>query len=174
MIRRILALALAALLLGAVQAASQPTAQTVIRTALHEGPHADAHALADLPRATAVTISERRGGWYHVLLANGQSGWVPMTSLRFASAGAGGAGSWDKTAYSLFESGRSGASGTTASTGVRGLNTGDIADATPDLAAVDELAQWSVSRVQAQAFAGALPLHSQEVPYLQPTKETQP
>lgn len=173
MMRRFLISLLAVFLLGAVQTAFHPVAETLIQTALRAEPHTDAHALATVPNTTAVAVSERRGGWYHIQLPSGQSGWVPMTNIRFGSAAPATGSGWDQTAYSLFESGRTGASGTTASTGVRGLNTGDIANASPDPQAVDQVAQWAVSTEQAKDFAHGHSLRSHKVPYLEPAKGAQ-
>src|SRR5579871_6121814 len=133
-------LSLAALLLalGAVHAAASSTAQTVVAGNIVSGPHSDASVVTAVPNGTAVTVLERQGGWYHVKTAEGQDGWLPMTSIRYDASSGGTATSGTDWA-SLFNSGRSGSGGTTASTGVRGLNTGDIANAKPDPAAVASL-----------------------------------
>ena len=150
------------LALGVVQADSGGTAQTVVAGNLNDGPYSDANVIGSVPVNTNLTIIARQGGWYHVRLATGQSGWVPMTNLRLNSAGSGSgtsapAKSSSSGFFSLFESGRSGASGTTATTGVRGLNTGDIANAKPDPAAVTELAKWTAKPADAKEFAEQLP-----------------
>jgi len=145
------------LVLGAVHAAAVSTAQTVVAGNLNSSPNSDASVVAAVPNATAVTVIRRQGGWYHVRLASGQEGWLPMTSIRYNSSGKGSVvpgTDWS----SLFQSGRSGSSGATATTGVRGLNTGDIANATPDPQAVVDLDQWQSKPGQAKDFAAALPL----------------
>ena len=155
--RRWLGLCVILLVLGAVHAAAVSTAQTVVAGNLNSGPYSDASVVAAVPNATAVTVIERQGGWYHVKLASGQDGWLPMTSIRYNSSGGGSAApgtDWS----SLFQSGRSGSSGTTATTGVRGLNTGDIANATPNPQAVVLLDKWQARPNQAKNFAAALPL----------------
>ena len=43
-------------------------------------------SLARVPVNTNLTIIARQGGWYHVRLAQGQDGWLPMTSLRLNGA----------------------------------------------------------------------------------------
>jgi len=152
-------LSLAALLLalGAVHAASSSTAQTVVAGNLVSGPHSDASVVAAVPNGAAVTVVERQGGWYHVRTAAGQDGWLPMTSIRYDSSSNGAAApgtDW----VSLFNSGRSGSGGGTASTGVRGLNTGDIANAKPDPAAVAALDKWAAKPADAKDFAKDVPL----------------
>ena len=167
------------LVLGVVQADSGSAATTVVTANLHDGPYSDASTLASVPANTGVTIIERQGGWYHVKLASGQDGWLPMTSLQLGSGGTGSSATsanasnssgW-KSWFSLFESGRSGASGTTATTGVRGLNTGDIANAVPNPGAVTELEQWAAKPPEATQFAQQLPLTSTKVDYLPKVKQ---
>ena len=166
------------LVLGVVQADSGSAATTVVTANLNDGPYSDANTLQSVPANTGVTILERQGGWYHVRLAGGQDGWLPMTSLTLGSGGgsssttsanANNSSGW-KSWFSLFESGRSGASGTTATTGVRGLNTGDIANAVPNPAAVTELEQWAQKPQDATDFAQKLPLKAVKVDYLPKAK----
>jgi uncharacterized protein YgiM (DUF1202 family) len=144
------------LILGAVHAAAVSTAQTVVAGNITSSPNSDAKVVAAVPNATGVSIIERQGGWYHVRLASGQDGWLPMTSIRYNSGATGTAQSTDWS--SLFQSGRSGAAGSTATTGVRGLNTGDIANAKPDEKAVAELDKWKAKPNEAKNYAAALPL----------------
>ncbi|HEX6549321.1 MAG TPA: SH3 domain-containing protein [Gammaproteobacteria bacterium] len=153
------------LVLGGVHAAATSNAQTVANVNLNDGPYSDAHTVAAVPPNTGVTILERRGGWYRVRLASGKDGWIPMTSLRFGSTNSAGS-SWNASDFNLFESGRAGGSGTTATTGVRGLNTGDIANARPDPQAVNELDGWTATPNQARQFAKQLSLRAQKIPYL--------
>ena len=154
---RWLSLAVLLLAFGAVHAAASSTAQTVVAGNLVAGPHSDASVVSAVPNGAAVTVIERQGGWYHVRTAAGQDGWLPMTSLRY-DASSGGAAAPGTDWASLFNSGRSGSGGTTASTGVRGLNTGDIANAKPDVAAVASLENWAAKPAEAKDFAAAIPL----------------
>jgi len=156
------------LVLGALHAAAVSTAQTVVSGNITSGPASDASVVAAVPNATAVSIIERQGGWYHVRLASGQDGWLPMTSIRFNSGTTGTTQSTDWS--SLFQSGRSGASGSTATTGVRGLNTGDIANAKPDIKAVESLDKWQAKSKEAKEFAAAVPLKSNDKGYLPEVK----
>jgi len=156
------------LVLGAVHAAAGSDASTIVDSNLNSGPYSDASVVVAVPNGSAVSVIERQGGWYHVRLASGQDGWLPMTSIRYnggSSAAAGGT-NWS----SLFESGRSGAGGATASTGVRGLNTGDIANAVPDPAAVNELDKWAAKPPEARQFAGQLPAKATSADYLPEVK----
>jgi uncharacterized protein YgiM (DUF1202 family) len=159
-----------------VHAASQSTAQTILQTPLNSGPYSDATAIATLPAGANITIIERQGGWYHVRMDSGRDGWLQMTSIRMNSTGSGSSGSsWGfGWLSSLFESGRSGATGVTATTGVRGLNTGDIANAKPDPNATNEITAWSATPQQAREFAHQLDLKPEQVPYLPQVKGGQP
>ena len=145
------------LALGALHAAATSTAQTVVAGNLVSGPHSDASVVTAVPNGAAVTVIERQGGWYHVRTTAGQEGWLPMTSIRYDGTSSGAAAPGTDWA-SLFNSGRSGSGGSTASTGVRGLNTGDIANAKPDTAAVAKLDDWAVKPAQAKDFAADVPL----------------
>jgi hypothetical protein len=165
--KRALLIAVTLLVLGTVQADSGTSAMTVAAAKLNDGPYSDANTLSTVPVNTGLTILARQGGWYHVRLGSGQMGWVPMTNLRLNAAGGGGsnapASAGGSSFFSLFESGRSGAGGTTATTGVRGLNTGDIANAQPDPAAVALLDQWIQKPDAAKSYAAALPLTAVKV-----------
>ena len=162
----------------AVHAASQSGAQTILQTPLNNAPYTDAAAVAQLPAGTNLTILERQGGWYHVRLDNGQDGWLQMTSIRMNGSGStssGGSSGWGfGWLASLFESGRSGATGVTATTGVRGLNSGDIANAKPDPQATRDIYAWSATPQQARQFAQQLGLKSEQVPYLPQVNGSQP
>ncbi|MDE2346627.1 MAG: SH3 domain-containing protein [Gammaproteobacteria bacterium] len=161
----------------AAHAASQSGAQTILQTPLNNAPYSDAAPVAQLPAGTNLTILERQGGWYHVRLDNGQDGWLQMTSIRMngggntSNSGSGWGFGW---LASLFESGRSGATGVTATTGVRGLNSGDIANAKPDPQATNEISAWAATPQQARQFAQQLGLKSEQVSYLPQTSGAQP
>ncbi len=154
------------LVLGGVHAAASTNAQTVAAGNLVSGPFSDAGSVAPVASGTAVTVIERKGGWYHVRLGTGQDGWLPMASIRYDSSGAAAAGGGGSDWAALLQSGRSGSGGSSATTGVRGLNTGDIENAVPDPAAVTALDDWAAKPGQAKRFAEQLPAAAQKVDYL--------
>ncbi|MFI4921341.1 MAG: SH3 domain-containing protein [Gammaproteobacteria bacterium] len=158
-------LLLTLLALGAM-AAGRPDAYTVSATPLTTGPFTDAAPVSTLAAHTSVSVLLRKGGWYQVSLDSGQSGWLRMTALKFTSVAGEARNSVLVGLLGLFESGRSGANGTTSSTGVRGLNTGDIAAAKPDTAAVDGLKDWATTPDEARQYSAALPLRPYTVSYL--------
>lgn len=155
----------ALLALGAV-AAEKPDAYTVATTPLTTGPFTDAAPVTTLAAHTNVSVLLRKGGWYQVNLDSGQSGWLRMTAVKFTSVTGQARNSVLVGLLSLFESGRSGANGTTSSTGIRGLNTGDIAHAVPDTAAVDSLKPWVATPDEARQYSAALPLRPYSVKYV--------
>ena len=165
--RRLLAMAAVSLLaLGGVHAAASSNATTVAAGNLTSGPFSDASVVAPVATGAAITVIERKGGWYHVKLGTGQDGWLPMASIRYDSSGAAATGGGGSDWAALLQSGRSGSGGSSATTGVRGLNTGDIENAVPDPAAVTELDDWAMKPGQAKRFAQQLPAEAQKVDYL--------
>jgi hypothetical protein len=164
--RKAVLLLLVSLLALAVTAADRPDAYTIVDTPLAQGPFSDAAHVAELPVHTSVSVETRKGGWYQVNLATGQSGWLRMTTLEFTGTLGRVRNSALTAMLGLFESGRSGASGATATTGVRGLNTGDIANATPDTAAVDGLKAWAATPDDARQYSAQLPLKPHAVDYV--------
>jgi hypothetical protein len=161
--------ALGALVLPlAVVAAVSSKAQTVQITAVNTAPYSDASQVARLPVNTALTLVERKGGWYRVRLGNGQQGWIPMTSIKLAEGSqAPVQGGWNTGALSgLFQSGRASTTDATATTGVRGLNEGTIKNAKPDPQAVQGLAKYAATPAAARTYAAQLKLKSEQVAYL--------
>gem|GEM_PF-1603579 len=162
----------AAVLVTAVWAGTSTRAHTVVATALDDAPATDAKAVANLSANTDLDVTSRTGGWYNVRTATGQTGWLVMTSIKFAHNPAGD--TWGTSWYSLFESGRMGAAGSTATAGVRGLNTGTIEDATPAPAAVSAIGAYAADTDKAASFAQALHLSAVKVDYLGDDMEQQP
>lgn len=164
--RRSLAILLTLLALAAAPAAERSDAYTIIPTPLTANPFSDATPVAALPVHTDLTVLARKGGWYQVSLPSGQNGWLRMTALEFNRSPPATRSSALAGVLSLFESGRSGAGGGTAATGLRGLNTGDIAAAKPDTDAVDGLKAWAATPDIARQYSAALPLRPYSVEYV--------
>ncbi|MGH8369637.1 MAG: SH3 domain-containing protein [Gammaproteobacteria bacterium] len=167
-IQRWLIALLSLLLPLAVTAAASSKAQTIQITSMNSAPYSDAQAVTQLPVNTSVTLVERKGGWYHVMLGNGQQGWVPMTSLRLGEGSeAPSKSGWSYGALTgMFQSGRSSTTDATASTGVRGLNEGTIQNAVPDPKAVLALTQFAATPEAARSYAAKLKLKTEQVAYL--------
>jgi len=154
------------LVLAAVPAAERSDAYTVVETPLNADAFSDAPKVTSVPAHTDLDVLARKGGWYQVSLATGQTGWLRMTAIEFDRPAAKTRSSMVAGILSLFESGRNGAGGATAATGLRGLNTGDIANAKPDTAAVDRLAAWAAKPDDARQYSAALPLVPHSVDYV--------
>lgn len=159
---------LALLLPFAVTASAGSPAQTIQATALNAEPYSDARAVQQLPDKTHLTLMERKGGWYHVRLANGQRGWVRMISVRLGEGSeAPAGGGWSLGGVNaLFQSGRANTTTAATTTGVRGLNEGTIQNAVPDPQAVLALAQFAATPDAARQYAAQLKLKPEQVTYL--------
>jgi len=145
-------LALAAGLSQAAQA--QESAVTRRAVELREAPADQARPLASLPAQAAVTrTAERQGPWVQVRTAQGATGWLHLFDIGPAAAPAegGGAGGALRGVTSLFGSGRSTQTGGTA--GIRGLDAQDLANATPNPAAVTQMEGLRQGEGEARAFA---------------------
>ena len=138
----------AGLLLALPAAALAADAGTLGRAdALREKPFADAKVVQSLAAGTRVDIVARNGGWYQVK-AGTRSGWVRMLSVR-RSAAAGN----DIAGLASVASGRAGTGTVSTTTGVRGLDSEDLATATFNEAQVAKAEGYRVSRSDAQALA---------------------
>lgn len=158
----------AVLSLAAAQAWAQQ-GYTIREVELKQEPFTDAATLATLPEKTSVTITKRQGGWMQITSTPG-NGWIRMLSVRLgepggtASTSSSSGGSWFASLFSL---GRSSSSGAAVTTGVRGLDKQQITNATPNLAEVQKMQAFTVSKDQAQQFAGGDPrLGTQKIDYL--------
>lgn len=141
--------ALLALLLALPALAGGADPGTVSRAdSLREKPFADARVLAPLPAGSTVSILTRNGGWYQVK-AGAKTGWVRMLSVRRVM----GSGGSDLAGLARVASGRAGTGTVTTTTGVRGLDSEDLATATFNEAQVEKAEGYRVGRAAAEAFA---------------------
>jgi len=152
-------------------AQAQPQGEAVIikrESQLRDAPGDSARSLAPLPVQTSVTrLTERQGAWIKVRTADGTSGWVHMFDITSATAPSGGAaGGALRSLSSFFNKGSAQAPSSTVSTstvGIRGLGAEDLANATPNLAAVAQADANRVSAAQARQFASGASLNSRQV-----------
>jgi hypothetical protein len=134
-------------------------------TGLKTAPKVDGETIRKLPTSTQLLIFERLGGWYRVSATNNQ-GWVRMLhvtlmiDLAKASAGA------ELASVAAIATGREGMGNVAATTGIRGLNEEDLATASPNMARLQELDNFAVSKVEAEKFALRNGLTSRPIPYL--------
>lgn len=161
-LRTALAAALAALLAQA--ALAQEAAVTRRAVELRDGPAGQGKVLASLPAQAAVTrLPERRGPWVQVRTAEGATGWVHLFDIGPASAAAEGSGAGGalRGLTGLFGGSRPTPTGSTA--GIRGLDAQDIANATPNPAAVTQMEGLRQGETQARAFADRAALRPVDV-----------
>ena len=145
-------LALTVLSIGSVALAADTGTLTRAET-LRAKPFADAAVVAPAASGSKVDIVTRSGGWYQVK-AGSKTGWVRMLSVR-RSAAAGGS---SIAGIAGVASGRTGTGKVTTTTGVRGLDSAELATATFDEAQISKAESYRVSAKNADAFAKAAKL----------------
>lgn len=162
------------LLLGwAAQAQAQTEPLVTKRsTELRESPSEGARSLAQLPARTPLNrLKDRSGPWVQVQVRPvaagseaGASGWIHMfdlgapTAVSTTTGTAGndtGASSLLRGVTGFFNRGSAsqGSTVATSTVGVRGLSAEDLARATPNPAAVDQVETWRVDATAAKRFA---------------------
>jgi hypothetical protein len=172
MMRRILLSLLAAFSIALPVQAQDEQGATVLRdTELRAEPYADAAVLARLKARSKLTILQRKGGWYQARDSRNRTGWLRMSTIRLGSgAAAGSANGGLGQTLRFLSTGRSGSSGVTVATGIRGLDSADVANATPDHEAVKQLDRYRVSSAAARSFALNASLRSQRLGYIKEPK----
>jgi hypothetical protein len=164
---RALAILLFAVLAGSVRA--EPQAFTNRATELRERGAPDAPGLASLPENTSVKVLGRSGGWTHVE-AGGKSGWVNVFHLRFPGAVEGSSsGSGLASLGSALGFGARNDQARLATTGIRGLSTEDVKNASPDPQALARMHSYRADKPAAERFAREAKLAEAHVD--DPTKE---
>jgi hypothetical protein len=134
-------------------------------TELKTTPQLDGKTLRTLPTSTPLLIFERLGGWYRVNVAKDQ-GWVRMLHVsRTAESGKAAAGA-ELVTVAAIATGREGVDNVAATTGIRGLNEENLATAAPDMARLQVLDSYGVSRAEAEKFALRNGLTSRTIAYL--------
>lgn len=128
---------------------------------LYAEPFIDASKLGAVAANEPVTIIERRGGWLAVE-AGGRRGWVRMLIVRLEAAA--------KPPGSSTAALRTGSTGGTVATGVKGLDEGDIKNASIDGAQLARLDAFGASDAEARQQAGRNNLKEANVAYLKPGK----
>jgi uncharacterized protein YgiM (DUF1202 family) len=172
MMRRIVISLLAAFsLVLQAQAQDEQSATALRNTELRAKPYSDAAVVTTVKAKSRLTILKRQGGWYQARDSRNHTGWLRMSTIRLgdgkvAKSGDGGLAQ----TLRFLSTGRSGASGVTVATGIRGLDSADVANATPDHAAVKKLDRFKVSTANAKAFALNANLRSRSLGYIKEPK----
>lgn len=116
---------------------------------LREKPFADAKVLAPAAAGAKVDVLVRDGGWYQVKTGT-KTGWVRMLSVRRSAAATNTAAGIAGVA-----SGRTGTGKVVSTTGVRGLDSAELATAAFSEEQVAKAEKYRVGRKDAEAFAKA-------------------
>ena len=157
------------LFLWPAAAMAQEQAFTNRSTELKERAAADARTLNTLSENTGVKVLERGGGWTRVD-AGGQQGWVRVFHLRFPvvaeTAKPSGGGSVLGSIGGLLGGGRERErQATIATTGIRGLSTEEIKNASPDPEALRRMQSYRADKPSAERFAREGKLAESNVDY---------
>jgi hypothetical protein len=143
---------LAAALWLPLAALSQEPAFTNRSTELKERGANEARTVATLAENTPVKVLARGGGWTQVE-AGGQSGWLRVFHLRFASTVEKGGGSALSGLTAALGMGSRDRKANVATTGVRGLSEEELKNASPDREALRRLQSYRADRAAAERFA---------------------
>lgn len=138
-------------------------AHTLQDSGLRAEPNASAASVGQVGKESQVVVLERQGGWYQVQTSNGQRGWLPLLSLRFAKDVQA---SRSSDLGSLLKLGNQAAPASGVATGIRGISDEELrsgnANASPSVQALDAFA---ASPSEARSFAQQGGLRRQNLPY---------
>lgn len=134
-------------------------------TELKTAPKVDGETIRKLPTSTQLLIFERLGGWYRVSATNNQ-GWVRMLHVTLMTDSVKASAGAELASVAAIATGREGMGNVAATTGIRGLNEEDLATASPNMARLQALDNFAVSKVGAEQFALRNGLISRTIPYL--------
>lgn len=128
----------------------------------------DAAVVASLPEDTRLEVLGRKGAWSEVRTANGQKGWVRMTTLKPVTSVATTPASSNPLGAlnNLLSSGRT-SNTATVTTGVRGLEAQDLENAQANPGELEKMQKFAVDRRTAESFAQRnklVPLSLEELP----------
>ncbi len=138
-------------------------AHTVQDTELRAEPSNTAASLGRIGKQASVLVQARQGGWYQIQTGNGQQGWVPLLSLRFATTGQTTGSS---NLGSLLSLGSKAAPASGVATGVRGISDEQLKGGGGSLPAdLQYLEHFAAQPGEARAFAQQGGLQSQPLPY---------
>lgn len=162
---RSLCSAIAALLLGLYSVsglAELRQAHTLQDSALRAEPSTSAASVGQVSKQAQVQVLERQGGWYQVQTSNGQRGWLPLLSLRFAKDAQAGRSDLG----SLLKLGSQSSPASGVATGIRGISDEELRSGSANTSAtVHSLDAFAASPSQARSFAQQGGLRSQSLPY---------
>ena len=115
---------------------------------LRAEPFADAKQVGTVGKGDAVTILDRKGGWYQVKASSTQ-GWIRMLSVRRGEAAKSNAAK----DVAVLSTGRAGTGQVVSTTGVRGLSEAELKSARFDEKELVKAESFAVSKNDARDFA---------------------
>jgi hypothetical protein len=126
-------------------------------------PFLDAAAVGKLPEKTAITVTERQGGWAKIKVG-ATAGWVRLLAVRLGNPDP----ARNDTAFltSLGVGKQRASASPTATTGVRGFSEEDLKAARPDPRQLARMDTFAVTGAAAAGFASAGQLSAQPIPYV--------
>jgi hypothetical protein len=126
-------------------------------------PFLDAAAVGKVPEKTAITVTERQGGWAKIKVG-ATVGWVRLLTVRLGNPDPG---KNDSAFLATLGVGKQrSAAGSTAATGVRGFSEEDLTAAKPDPEQLARMDGFAVTGATAAGFAAAGKLSAQPIPYV--------
>lgn len=126
-------------------------------------PFLDAAAVGKVPEKTAITVTERQGGWAKIKVG-ATAGWVRLLAVRLGNPDPA---KNDSAFLATLGVGKQrSAAGSTAATGVRGFSEEDLTAAKPDPEQLARMDGFAVTGATAAGFAAAGKLSAQTIPYV--------
>jgi len=126
-------------------------------------PFLDAAAVGKVPEKTAITVTERQGGWAKIKVG-ATAGWVRLLAVRLGNPDPA---KNDSAFLATLGVGKQrSAAGSTAATGVRGFSEEDLTAAKPDPEQLGRMDGFAVTGATAAGFAAAGKLSAQAIPYV--------
>lgn len=144
--------------------AGAESAVTVKETELKKEPSADSPTVATLPGKAQVEVIKRQGGWTQIKPASEPQGWVKLFNLDFRSGQTKSESSGGGLGALL--GARTGSSGTTVTTGVKGLDSEDVMNASPNFNELKRMHGFTAKKDEALKLASGGNLHKQNMEFL--------
>jgi hypothetical protein len=150
---------------AAQQPAFAPTPATVVReTELKTQPSLDARTLATLPVRTAVTIIDRRDGWFEVVREETR-GWVRLLHVSSQPPGTHGPIPPELERAAHIATGRAGGGNIVVTTGTRGLTVEELRQAGSNFEELRRMETLGADPARAEDYAREHCLKRRSVPY---------
>lgn len=148
---------------------AEETAQLVRSTDLKSQPFSDASTVTTLSESSKVEVISRKASWVEVKAGN-DSGWVKLLSLRFGGTPQSGKSDSGSGLKSLYNLATTGSSGSVVTTSARGFDKSKFTNPSPNTQALKTMQAYAASKQEAEKFAAAGNLQTQQVAYIESSK----